>query len=44
MRDEEDGTWVVHEVALEPDEGEKVQVVCGLIKHEEVWLLDEESG
>lgn len=42
--DDEEGAGVVLEVALEPHERAEVEVVGGLVQHEEVWLFYEEAG
>ena len=44
VRNHEKRTWVVLEVALEPDERDEVEVVCRLIEHEEIWLLHEKAS
>ena len=42
--DHEDGAGVVEQVALEPEQREQVEVVGGLVEHEQVRLHDEELG
>ena len=43
MRDEQHGAGVVLEILLEPDEREQVEVVRGLVEHQQIGLHDEQA-
>ena len=40
----QDGTGVVEQVALEPEKGDEIEVVGGLVEHQQIGLHDEEAG
>ena len=44
MGDHEDGSGVVQQVSLEPEQGKEVEVVRRLVEHEQVGLHDEQAG
>ncbi len=44
MRDHQDGAGVVQQVALEPEQGDEIEVVGRLVEHQQIRLHDEELG